>query len=439
MRNQNFPFSQGQKASQPAASEKAKTLIAENKDALKLEPHERGGYPLFLLIESFKNKNPKYADQLRKLKKAVEAKGKHAGTMTRVMIMDELKEPRPTFVLNKGIYDSPTEEQVTRDVPSFLPPLSENAPSNRLGLARWLFQKDHPLTARVTVNRFWQSFFGRGLVKTTDDFGVQGELPTHPELLDWLAATFMDTGWDIKALHKLIVMSATYQQSSKSNPQLEELDPENKWLARGARYRLPSWMIRDQALHVSGLLIDSIGGKPVKPYQPSGIWEEATFGKIKYKQGSGDDLYRRTLYTFWRRIVGPTMLFDNSARQVCAVKASLTNTPLHALTTLNDITYVEAARVFAQRLLNYSDELDTQLIAGFRLATSRSPKPKELKILKNRFQTLKSTYQKDNEAVAKLLTVGEAKVDVELDSVALAAMTGVASLILNLDEVITKQ
>jgi len=267
-----------------------------------------------------------------------------------VMVMQELPKPRDSFVLTKGSYDKPAAK-VKAHTPSTLPSLPDKVKPDRLALARWLFSPEHPLTARVAVNRYWQQFFGVGIVKTVEDFGVQGERPSHPELLDWLAVEFRESGWDVKHLHRLIVTSATYRQASKVTPESFERDPENRLLARGPRFRMPAYMIRDQALSASGLMVEKLGGPPVKPYQPSGVWEDATFGQIKYEQDHGDALYRRSLYTFWRRIVGPTEFFDSAARQTCSVRPSRTNTPLHAFTTMNDPTFVEAGRELAQRIL----------------------------------------------------------------------------------------
>ncbi|MFG0262212.1 MAG: PSD1 and planctomycete cytochrome C domain-containing protein, partial [Novipirellula sp. JB048] len=265
-----------------------------------------------------------------------------------VMVMDTRAEPRETFVLTKGLYNQPTDRKVIAAVPSMLPPLAvnvENETPTRLDLARWIVSAENPLTARVMVNRYWQTFFGRGIVATMDDFGLQGAQPTHPDLLDWMAIEFVESGWDVKHMHRLIVTSQTYRQSAFVTPESWAQDPKNQLLSRAPRYRMPSWMIRDQALAASGLWVPAVGGAPVKPYQPDGIWAEATFGKIRYQADSGDKLYRRSLYTFWRRIVGPTILVDAAKRQTCEVTTSLTNTPLHALTTLNDVTYIEAARV----------------------------------------------------------------------------------------------
>ncbi|HMF18853.1 MAG TPA: DUF1553 domain-containing protein, partial [Gemmataceae bacterium] len=295
-------------------------------------------------------------------------------------------------------------------------------------------------TARVTVNRAWQMFFGTGLVKTVEEFGIQGERPSHAALLDWLATEFIRTGWDVKALNKLIVTSATYRQSSKATPALLERDADNRLLARGPRQRLASWMIRDQALAAAGLLVEKRGGPPVRPYQPPGIWEEATFGFIRYTQDHGPDLYRRSLYTFWRRIVGPTVFFDTASRQTCTVKTVRTNTPLHALTTLNDVTYVEAARMLAQRVLE-KEKLTTsdRIAAAFRLVTARKPASEEMGILVKSFERMKTNYAADRKAAEKLLKVGESPRNQQLDVVEHAAMTSLCMLILNLDEALTKQ
>jgi hypothetical protein len=349
--------------------------------------------------------------------------------------------------------------KVTANTPAILPPLStpgqsagsasaqsaapdssKSAPPNRLALARWLVSPQHPLTARVTVNRYWQQFFGIGLVKTVEDFGIQGEKPLHPELLDFLATEFLRTKWNVKSLHRLIVTSATYRQSSKVTPELFERDPENRLLARGARFRLPAFALRDQALAASGLLIEKVGGPPVKPYQPPGIWEEATFGKIAYKQDHGDALYRRSLYTFWRRIVGPTEFFDTAARQYCTVRQTRTNTPLQSLTLLNDTTYNEAARALAQRLLTTgSASAESRLDIAFRLLLARHPSPEEQSVLLQSLDRLKKEYTDDKPAALKLLAIGESKRDESLDSTEHAAYTALCTVLLNLDETLTKE
>ena len=268
-----------------------------------------------------------------------------------VMVMQERETRRETHVLKRGAYDAP-QEKVEPGVPAVLPALPDGAPNNRLGFARWLVDPANPLTARVTVNRFWQMFFGMGLVKTVEDFGSQGEWPTHPELLDWLATEFVQSGWDVKGIVKTIVMSATYRQSSKADAGQLERDPENRLLARGPRFRLPAEMLRDQALAVSGLLVEELGGPSVKPYQPAGLWSEMA-GSSDYPQDHGDKLYRRSLYTFWRRTIPPPsmMNFDAAGREACTVRATRTNTPLQALNLMNDVTFVEASRVLAERMM----------------------------------------------------------------------------------------
>ncbi len=403
----------------------------------KTEPKNRGVDPLLEAVNYFKDKDAGYAKLLQKLLSAVRARVSATSAVTKVMVMDTLPKARETFVLEKGAYDKLSTTKVSFNVPASLPPMKPDAPRNRLGLAQWIVNRDNPLTARVTVNRFWQAFFGVGLVKSAEDFGLQGEEPPQRELLDWLASEFIDSGWDVKALMRLIVTSDTYQQSSKIKD--AQVDPENRYLARGPRFRMPSWMLRDQALFVAGLLQDKIGGPSVKPYQPEGIWEEATFGKKSYVQDHGDALYRRTLYIFWRRIVGPTMLFDNSARQTCVIKATRTNTPLQALVTLNDVTYIEAARALAQRVLlaNRGNE-DAALVQAFRWVTCREPTNSEAALLKAQLGKLK-TQQSDRAAALKLLAVGESKRDESIDAVEHATWTSLCLMLLNLDEAVTKE
>jgi hypothetical protein len=403
----------------------------------KTEPKNRGVDPLLEAVNYFKEKDVDYTKLLQKLLAAVRARVAATNGVTKVMVMDTLPAPRETFVLEKGAYDKLSTTKVSFNVPASLPAMKPGAPRNRLGLAEWIVNRDNPLTARVTVNRFWQAFFGVGLVKTAEDFGLQGEEPPQRELLDWLASEFIDSGWDVKALMRLIVTSETYQQSSKITD--AQVDPENRYLARGPRFRMPSWMLRDQALFVAGLLQDKLGGPAVKPYQPEGIWEEATFGKKSYVQDHGDALYRRTLYIFWRRIVGPTMLFDNSARQTCVIKATRTNTPLQALVTLNDVTYVEAARVLAQRVLltNRGNE-DAALVQAFRLVTCREPAKAEAALLKTQLGKLRE-QQSDRAAALKLLAVGESKRDESIDVIEHATWTSLCLMLLNLDEVVTKE
>jgi hypothetical protein len=361
------------------------------------------------------------------------------------MVMSEREKPRETFVLARGDYRNQTDK-VQAGVPAMLPPLPKDAPLNRLTLANWLVQPNHPLTARVAVNRFWQMYFGYGIVKTQEDFGVQGEPPVHPELLDWLATEFIRTGWDVRAMQRLIVTSATYRQSSVVTLALHERDPDNRLLARGPRFRLPAEMIRDTALAASGLLNGEIGGPSVLPYQPAGLWEEMAFGEgysaQAYQQSHGKDLYRRGLYTFWKRTVPPASLatFDAPDREKCAARRALTNTPLQALVLLNDPTYVEAARALAERTLREGGADEKSRVAhAFRLATARTPSGKEVSVLRKLLKERLTSFRADSKSAIKLLEVGESPRDKRLDVVELAAWTTVASVILNLDETITKQ
>jgi hypothetical protein len=432
---QLFPREKGQPASK---SPKAADLSGNDLAALGVEPAKRGADALRELVNYFKKREPEYGKLLASLKAAVDERDKASAKVPRVMVMDDLPKPRETFILEKGAYDKP-QGKVEPGLFAALPALGKDQPNNRLGMARWLVDGRNPLTARVTVNRYWQAFFGTGLVKTAEDFGVQGEKPSHPELLDWLATQFVADGWDVKQLHRAIVTSATYRQSSRVSRSLWERDPENRLLARGPRFRLPSWMLRDQALAVAGLLVEKQGGPSVKPYQPEGIWEEATFGKKTYVQDHGEALYRRSLYIYWRRIVGPTMFFDTSARQVCAAKAIRTNTPLHALTTLNDVTYVEAARALAEHVLHAAPSTEVRIEAAFRRATGRKPTSDEARMLGESFAALRKKYAADSTAAEKLLAVGESPRDTKLNAADHAAMTALCTLILNLDETLTKQ
>lgn len=357
-----------------------------------------------------------------------------------VMVMQELEKPRDAFVLTRGVYDRPGEK-VNRGVPAVLPPLPKDAPNNRLGFARWLVDPANPLTARVTVNRYWQRYFGTGLVKTVEDFGSQGDTPSHPELLDWLATEFIRTGWDVKRLQKLILTSATYRQSSRVTPQLLGRDPENRLLARGPRMRLPAETIRDQALAISGLLVEKLGGPSVKPYQPPGLWKELSGGK-DYNQDTGDDLYRRSLYTFWKRAAPPPAMavFDAGARETCVVRASRTSSPLQALNLMNDVTYLEASRVLAEHMIERGGTTPSSRLAyAFRRATARPPTAKEREILLGTLAHYKGVYGTGPEAAEKFVSQGEHARDKRVDVKELAAYTAVASLILNLDETITKQ
>jgi hypothetical protein len=359
------------------------------------------------------------------------------------MIMADLPQPRDTFVLVRGQYDKPGEK-VSPGVPAIFPPLPDEAPANRLGLARWLVRPDHPLTARVAVNRIWQHYFGQGLVQTAEDFGVQGQQPTHPELLDWLAVDFVENGWDVKRLHKQIVMSATYRQSSQLTPELLQKDPDNELLARGPRYRLDAEVVRDGALYVSGLLVEQVGGPSVKPYQPDGIWEAVGFvgsNTREYRRDSGPALYRRSLYTFWKRTAPPPalMAFDAPSREACVARRGRTNTPLQALVLMNDEQYVEASRHLSRRMLQAGRSTAEQLSHGFRLATARRPSDAELAVLLDTYNAHHAHFTAHHEAAERLMQVGESKRDDSLDLIQHASMTMVANLILNLDETISKE
>jgi len=356
-----------------------------------------------------------------------------------VMVMEELPEPRTAYVLRRGAYDAPGDE-VAPAALSALPPLDPDQPRNRLGLARWLVDPKNPLTARVTVNRFWQMMFGAGLVKTPQDFGVQGERPSHPELLDWLAVEFIESGWDVKALFKQMAMSATYRQSSRMSTESIERDPENRLLARGSRYRLPAQTIRDQALFASGLLTAKVGGPSVKPYQPPGLWKELS-GTV-YKADQGEALYRRSLYTYWKRTVAPpTMVnFDASDRENCSVEIARTNTPLQALDLMNDVLYVEAARKLAERALREAGPSEAERLAyAFLAALARRPDGTEARMLAAALQQFQERFAKDGRAAADFVRVGESSIDRSFDKKELAAYTAVAGLILNLDEAVTKE
>ncbi len=373
---------------------------------------------------------------LRREKASLEA------AVTTAMVMQDLPEPRPAYVLKRGSYDA-RGEKVERGVPAVLPAMPADSPNNRLGLARWLVSPEHPLTSRVTVNRFWQMLFGVGLVKTVEDFGAQGEAPSHPELLDWMAVEFQQGGWNVKSMLKTIVSSATYRQSSKITPQLEQRDPENRLLARGPRLRLSAAMIRDQALFVSGLLVEKQGGPSVRPYQPEGLYKDMLFSNMtNYAQEKGDGLWRRSLYTYWKRTVMPPAMqvFDASSREYCTVRETRTNTPLQALNLMNDTTYVEAARLMAQRMMTEGgSKLEDRIALGLRLAAGRRPDESETRLLRDNLQTQLKYFQGHPQEATKLLAVGVKPADKTLNPEELAAYSTVASLILNLDEVITKQ
>jgi hypothetical protein len=358
-----------------------------------------------------------------------------------IMVMRELEQPKKAYVLKRGAYDAHGDE-VAPETPHALPPFPKDAPRNRLGLAQWLLDPEHPLMARVTVNRLWQMMFGRGIVETSENFGNQGAQPTHPELLDWLARDFIASGWNVKATLKKIALSRTYRQSSKASPEMLARDPQNLLLARGPARRLTAEMVRDQALATSGLLVDKIGGPSVKPYQPPGLWEEIAMGKPSYGQGKGDDLHRRSLYTFWKRTVPPPamMTFDAADRSNCAVRRQSTSTPLQALALLNDVQILEAARFVAQRMLREGGSTrEEQIRFVFRTVTNRTPSEREMAILTRLFDEQHELFLQDAETTAKLLAFGETKNDSSLNPADLAAGTVLAKAILNHDEAVMRR
>jgi mono/diheme cytochrome c family protein len=424
----------------------------------------------------------RFATELRAAREKVEKLRKDRAEQEKriptVMIMEDLKSPRETFVLKRGRYDMPDREQkVEPGVAACLPPLPAGLPRNRLALAQWLVDPANPLTARVTVNRFWQHYFGTGLVKTAENFGIQGERPSHRDLLDWLATEFADPsppgplshggergreevrlhplpsvgeggrgvrGWDVKALQRLIVTSATYRQSSAAAPALVQRDPDNRLLARGPRFRLPAEVVRDNALSISGLLVEKVGGPSVKPYQPARLWEELAggAGEGPYVQDKGPDLYRRSLYVYRKRTVPhPEMAtFDAPSREVCQVKRARTNTPLQALELLNDVTYVEAARHLGQLMLTEGGGTPDERVAyAFRRATGRTPTADELRILLRGLERYRQTFAKDSDAARRFLRHGDSPPDTKIDPAELAAYAATAGVILNLDETVTKE
>jgi hypothetical protein len=366
-----------------------------------------------------------------------------------LMVMQEMAKPKPAYVLKRGAYDAPGEE-VFADVPAVLGRLPEGAPRNRLGLANWLLDPRNPLMARVTVNRIWQGFFGVGLVETADNFGLQGAQPTHADLLDWLAVTFsrgnpdLATGamapWDLKALCRLIVTSRTYRQTTLGEPATVAADPANRWLGRAPARRLTAEMLRDQALSVSGLLAERLGGPSVRPYQPDGLWEVAS--SSRYETGKGADLHRRSLYTFWKRTVPPPsmLVFDAAERNVCVARRQSTSTPLQALALLNDIQMTEAARFVSQRMLREGGtEVASRVGYAFRLVTGRRAKPAELAILTRLFNEQRQGFAADPEAARKLLAVGETRNEGGWDPADLAAGTMLAQALFNHDEAVMRR
>jgi mono/diheme cytochrome c family protein len=412
-----------------------------NEIARKPEQQRSGIEKLQLRSYFLENMLPQDFDTDRNLSVMLDEKEKFERSLPTVMVMAESPAPKSTFLLERGAYDH-AGAQVSPGIPAVLPALPAGAPNNRLGFAQWLTDLGNPLLARVTVNRFWQMYFGTGIVKTVEDFGSQGEWPSHPELLDWLATEFVSTGWNVKALQKLIVTSAAYRQSSKATPDLLQRDPDNRLLARGPRVRLPAETIRDQALFDAGLLAEKRGGPSVKPYSPPGLWKEISMQDMDYVQSHGADLYRRSLYTFWKRTIPPPEMinFDAANRETCVVRETRTDTPLQALNLMNDVTYIEAARALGQRMIKEGGATsDVRLRFGFRLVTGHFPSPAEQAVLSGSLQFHRAYFDGKPKQAAEYLSQGELPADPKLDPVELAAYASVASLLLNLDEVITKE
>ena len=365
-------------------------------------------------------------------------------TVMEVMVLAENDKPRKTHILERGQYDVLGEE-VSIETPEALPDFSESYPKNRLGLAQWLFSDEHPLTARVAVNRYWQLIFGRGLVETAHDFGSQGALPSHPELLDWLAIKFRESGWDLRALLKLMVMSHTYQQASESSAEVNKLDPSNIYLSRGPNYRWSAEIIRDNALSASGLLSQKIGGASVKPYQPPDLWKEKNefSGYLKtYIADDGDDLYRRSMYTFIRRTVPPPsmLIFDATDRAICTVKRERTNTPLQALVLMNDPQYIEAARVLAVEMQKVGGErLDQQIEFSFRRLCGRHPTKEEINLLRDQYNIGVDKFSHEPRLAEQLLNVGEFPIEKGINKINTAALAMVNNTIMNFDETYMKR
>ncbi len=427
------------KSAAPAAVQTALKVAVKDRD-----DEQRNAVRDYFVRHFYSKARETFAPLERELAEIAKQQAEVRDQFPATMVMDEMSEPRETFVLVRGDFRT-FGDKVEPSVPTALSPLPTGAPANRLGLAQWLVDPNHPLVARVTVNRYWQQYFGGGLVKTSEDFGSQGELPSHPELLDWLAARFIDSGWNIKQLQKVIVMSATYRQSSRISQEKLSRDPNNLLLARGPRFRIDAEMIRDSALAVSGLLDDRIGGPSVAPYQPPGLWEQVGFGgdftSQSYTQSHGRDLYRRGIYVYLKRAMPypPLVTFDAPNREVCTDQRARTNTPLQALVLLNDPGFVEAARALAQRVIISGGSSPTErLDFAFKLCTARKPEIAEAQVLLAIYEAQLARFKQDPEAAKKLTHVGESAVPAGLDPAELAAWTAVGNVLLNLDETITK-
>ncbi len=395
------------------------------------------------LLEYYLQRVDKQYSGLQKQQTQIEKRVSDLGKpLSSVMVMKDVPKPRMTFILDRGDYASPDKKSpVEPGTPSILPPLPEGAPANRLGMARWLVSDEHPLTARVTVNRFWQMFFGVGLVETVEDFGSQGKSPTNQAILDWLAADFVQSGWDVKRLLKSIAMSSTYRQSSRTTRDRFLADPENLYYSRGPRFRLTGESIRDNALSAAGILVAPIGGAGVKPTQPAGLWNEVSVNTgLRFRPDSGSKLYRRSMYTYWKRSAPqPTLnILGTPSREKCVVRRAKTNTPLQALVTMNDPHFVEAARVMAERMLKVDGDLDAKIELAFRTLCGVRPDSRAKTILKQAYEEELALFKKDKVRAEKLLGIGAYKRDKSLDLFEHAAMTSVCSIIMNLEQCLTR-
>jgi hypothetical protein len=421
---------------QGAVAESLKTALQV--EPAKRTPAQRAEIEKFYIANTsnpIRQAETQIADLRKKLKDTTDSQESS-------MIMKEAATPRPAFILARGEYDKPAEE-VSRAVPAVLPPLPTGAPNNRLGLAMWLVSGEHPLTARVWVNRVWERFFGTGIVKTTENFGSQAEWPSHPELLDWLATEFVRLNWDMKAMQRLIVTTEAYRQSSAVAPEHLAKDPENRLLARMPRLRLSAETLRDQALAISGLLVDKIGGPSVRPYMPEAVWDETSvYGNLRnYKPEQGEGLYRRTLYTIWKRTAAPPsmLLFDSPSREICTVKRSRSNTPTQALALLNEVTYVEAARKLAEGMLTEGGATpESRVEWAFMRVLSRKPDAFERETVIKRLKTRLDRIAPNETAALQLVSVGSSKPASSLPAAELAAYTVTANVLLNLDETVSR-
>ena len=421
----------------PSLPKESDQLLA----ALSVETDKRSDDQRSLIQAAHRTADEQYQKLRSDRDKRTKRRDDLRNSLPRVMVMEDMSNPRETFVLNRGLYNKPTDK-VQAKLPAFLPkPEASDQSVDRLLLAKWLVDADNPLTARVTVNRFWQQVFGIGLVKTTEDFGTQGETPIQLDLLNWLSWQFREDNWNVKNLIRLIVTSHTYRQTSKlTNLAAYDQDPANRLLARGSRYRLPSWMLRDQALAASGLLSPVASGPAVNTYQPPGIWEDASFGKKKYRQDQGEKLYRRSLFIFWRRIIAPTIFFDNASRQTCTVGVNRTNTPLHALQTLNDVTFVEASRALAELVLGSPAQSDSDRIDRImQRVLARSCSPTEREILLSGLQRTRLQFADHPAKAIQLLDMGDSPRNETLDAAEHAAWTSLTLAILNLDETLNRE